>query len=76
LLLTEYRNENYSISAGQPESYNLYDINGNVALPGVTPANLIVTDFFGSIGNGSQVFPISGQQILLTKQQYRYLWRS
>jgi iron complex outermembrane receptor protein len=32
----EYRNENYSISAGQPESYNLYDINGNVALPGVT----------------------------------------
>jgi iron complex outermembrane receptor protein len=28
----EYRNENYSISAGQPESYNLYDINGNVAL--------------------------------------------
>jgi hypothetical protein len=63
----EYRNENYSISAGQPESYNLYDINGNVALPGVTPANLIVTDFFGSIRNGSQVFQVSGQQILLTK---------
>ena len=54
----EYRNEKYSINAGQPESYNLYDINGDVALPGVTPANLIVTDFFGSIrGNGSQVFP-------------------
>ena len=54
----EYRAENYSISAGQPESYNLYDINGNVALPGVTAANLIVTDFFGAIrGNGSQVFP-------------------
>jgi iron complex outermembrane receptor protein len=32
----EYRNEK-TISAGQPESYNLYDINGNVALPGVTP---------------------------------------
>jgi iron complex outermembrane receptor protein len=52
---------------GQPESYNLYDINGNVALQGVTPANLIVTDFFGSIGNGSKVFPGFVQQMLLTK---------
>jgi iron complex outermembrane receptor protein len=60
----EYRNENYSIGAGQPESYNLYDINGNVALPG-SPANLVPTDFFGAVfagvsgirPNGSQVFP-------------------
>jgi hypothetical protein len=35
---------------------------------GVTPANLIVTDFFGSIGNGFQVFPGSVQQMLLTKE--------
>ena len=53
----EYRNENYSIGAGQPESYNLYDINGAVATAGA-PANTIPTDFFGALrAPGSQVFP-------------------
>lgn len=54
---TEYRNENFKINAGEPDSYNLYDINGNV-VTGSTPANLKVTDFFGAVRpNGSQVFP-------------------
>ena len=54
----EYRYENFQIKAGQPESYNLYDINGNVAIAGTTAANLIPTDFFGAQRpNGSQVFP-------------------
>jgi iron complex outermembrane receptor protein len=26
----EYRNENFQIKQGQPESYNTYDINGGV----------------------------------------------
>jgi hypothetical protein len=65
LLLTEYRNENYSIGAGQPESYNLYDINGNVAFQG-NPANLIVTDFFGSREMAPKYFQVSSK-ILLTK---------
>lgn len=53
----EYRNENFSINAGQPESYNLYDINGGV-VTGTTPSNIRVTDFYGAARpNGSQVFP-------------------
>ena len=53
----EYRHENYSINAGQPESYNLYDINGGVVTAS-TPSNIKVTDFYGSARpNGSQVFP-------------------
>lgn len=53
----EYRNENFSINAGQPESYNLYDINGGV-VTATTASNIRVTDFFGaSRPNGSQVFP-------------------
>jgi iron complex outermembrane receptor protein len=53
----EYRHENFSITAGQPESYNLYDINGGV-VTATTPANIKVTDFFGAARpNGSQVFP-------------------
>ncbi len=53
----EYRHENFQINAGQPESYNLYDINGGV-VTGTTPANIKVTDFFGAARpNGSQVFP-------------------
>lgn len=53
----EYRHENFSINAGQPESYNLYDINGGV-VTGTTPANIKVTDFYGAARpNGSQVFP-------------------
>ena len=53
----EYRHENFAITAGQPESYNLYDINGGVVTAS-TPANIKVTDFFGSARpNGSQVFP-------------------
>jgi len=53
----EYRHENFAINAGQPESYNLYDINGGV-VTGTTASNIRVTDFFGSARpNGSQVFP-------------------
>jgi iron complex outermembrane receptor protein len=53
----EYRNENFTINAGQPESYNLYDINGGV-VTATTAANIRVTDFFGAARpNGSQVFP-------------------
>ena len=53
----EYRHENFSINAGQPESYNLYDINGGV-VTATTASNIRVTDFFGaSRPNGSQVFP-------------------
>ena len=53
----EYRHENFAITAGQPESYNLYDINGGIVTAS-TPANIKVTDFFGSARpNGSQVFP-------------------
>ncbi|MFV8337014.1 TonB-dependent receptor [Flavobacterium sp. RSP29] len=53
----EYRHENFAINAGQPESYNLYDINGGV-VTGTTPSNIRVTDFFGAARpNGSQVFP-------------------
>ena len=53
----EYRHENFSINAGQPESYNLYDINGGVVTAS-TPANIKVTDFYGAARpNGSQVFP-------------------
>ncbi|MGO4905286.1 TonB-dependent receptor [Flavobacterium sp. W20_MBD1_R3] len=53
----EYRHENFSINEGQPESYNLYDINGGI-VSATTPANIKVTDFFGAARpNGSQVFP-------------------
>ena len=53
----EYRHENFSINAGQPESYNLYDINGGV-VTATTASNVRVTDFFGAARpNGSQVFP-------------------
>ena len=54
----EFRHENFQINAGQPESYNLYDIAGNVVVRGVTPTNEYVTDFYGSSRpGGSQVFP-------------------
>ena len=53
----EYRNENFTINAGQPESYNLYDINGGV-VTATTASNIRVTDFYGAARpNGSQVFP-------------------
>lgn len=53
----EYRHENFDIVAGEPKSYNKYDINGNVFSGLPTDANLQVTDFFGSVRpSGSQVF--------------------
>jgi iron complex outermembrane receptor protein len=53
----EYRNENFQIKQGQPESYNTYDINGGI-VTGTTAANIKVTDFYGSVRPGaSQVFP-------------------
>ena len=53
----EYRKENYTIDAGSPDSYNLYDINGAV-VTGTTPTNIRVTDFFGAARpGGAQVFP-------------------
>jgi iron complex outermembrane recepter protein len=53
----EYRYEKYGISAGVPDSYNQYDINRDI-VTGTTPANIRVTDFFGSARpGGAQVFP-------------------
>lgn len=53
----EYRYENYSINAGEPDSYNQYDISGGV-VTGTTAANVRVTDFFGAARpGGAQVFP-------------------
>ncbi|MFV8442591.1 TonB-dependent receptor [Flavobacterium sp. LB2P44] len=53
----EYRHENFSINAGESNSYNQYDINGGV-VTGTTAANIRVTDFFGAARpGGSQVFP-------------------
>ncbi|SEG14457.1 TonB-dependent receptor [Flavobacterium urumqiense] len=53
----EYRHENFNITAGEPDSYNLYDINGTV-VTGTTPANIKVTDFYGANRpGGAQVFP-------------------
>lgn len=52
----ENRSESYQIKKGQEESYNLYDINGNV-IKGTVPDNTRVTDFFGNLRpGGSQVF--------------------
>lgn len=54
----EFRHENFQIKAGEPDSYNFYDINGNVVVNGVTANNDYVTDFYGSKRNGgAQVFP-------------------
>lgn len=54
----EYRNENFKINDGQPQSYLSYDINGNVASGLLADANLRASDFFGNIlPGGSQVFP-------------------
>ena len=54
----EFRNENFIINDGQPQSYSSYDINGNVATGLPADANLRATDFFGNVlPGGSQVFP-------------------
>ncbi len=54
---SEYRHENFTINAGVPDSYNLYDINGAV-VTGTTPANIKATDFYGAARpGGAQVFP-------------------
>lgn len=53
----EYRHENFQITAGEPDSYNQYDINGAV-VNATTAANLKATDFYGSVrAGGAQVFP-------------------
>lgn len=53
----EYRHENFQINAGEPDSYNQYDINGGV-VTGTTASELKVTDFYGSgRPGGAQVFP-------------------
>ena len=48
----EYRNENFKINAGEPNSYNLYDINGAV-VTGTTPSNIRVTDFYNGVLGGT-----------------------
>jgi iron complex outermembrane receptor protein len=54
---SEYRHENFTINAGVPDSYNLYDINGAV-VTGSTLANIKATDFYGAARpGGAQVFP-------------------
>jgi iron complex outermembrane receptor protein len=53
----EYRHENFEIVAGDPDSYNVYDINGGLVTP-ATPNNIKVTNFFGGYRTGgAQVFP-------------------
>jgi iron complex outermembrane receptor protein len=55
---SEYRHENYKINAGVPDSYNQYDINGNVASGIPSESNLLPTDFYGATRpGGAQVFP-------------------
>lgn len=55
---SEYRHENYQIIAGVPDSYNQYDINGNVASGLPSENNLLPTDFYGATRpGGAQVFP-------------------
>ena len=54
---SEYRHENFTINAGVPDSYMLYDING-AEVTGSTPSNIKVTDFYGAARpGGAQVFP-------------------
>jgi len=51
----EHRFENYSIQAGQLESYAQYDVSGN---PITNPVQVTRKDFFGNTRpGGSQVFP-------------------
>lgn len=53
----EYRVENYSITAGQEESYAQYNTLGNVHDP-TDPNSMVPTDFFGNTRPGGiQVFP-------------------
>lgn len=53
----EYRIENYSIFAGNENSWGTYDINGDL-VTATTPDSLRVKDFFGNNRpGGSQVFP-------------------
>jgi len=53
----EYRVENYSIIAGQEESYAQYNTLGNVHDP-TDPFSMVPTDFFGNTRPGGiQVFP-------------------
>lgn len=68
----EYRVENFKIIAGEPDSYNKYDINGGI-VTGTTPANLQVSDFYngnldasaGGVHNAStRTDPITGAIII------------
>jgi iron complex outermembrane receptor protein len=53
----EFRHENFKIIEGEPDSYNQYDVNGDV-VTATTDSSLLVTDFFGSTrAGGAQVFP-------------------
>ena len=45
----EYRNENFKINDGQPESYLSYDINGNVQSGLLADALLRTTDFYSGL---------------------------
>jgi iron complex outermembrane receptor protein len=54
---SEYRYENYQISAGEESSWALYDINGNIQTA-TTANNLKPTTFFNAARpGGAQVFP-------------------
>ena len=48
---TEYRYEKFTLNQGEPDSYNLYDINGGV-VTGTTPNNIKVTDFYNGVLGG------------------------
>jgi iron complex outermembrane receptor protein len=47
----EYRNENFTITQGEPDSYFQYDINGS-PVTGTTPNNVKVTDFYDGVLGG------------------------
>lgn len=53
---TEFRYENYTVSAGTPESYGNYDVNGDPVLSG-TPDSLLSRDLLGRLRPaGAQCF--------------------
>ncbi|AWG21706.1 TonB-dependent receptor [Flavobacterium faecale] len=53
----EVRHENFQIKEGEPDSYNQYDINGDI-VTATTATNIKATDFYGNVRpGGAQVFP-------------------
>ncbi|MDO4224823.1 MAG: TonB-dependent receptor [Bergeyella zoohelcum] len=65
----EQRTENFKMTAGQPESYLAYDVNGNIA----TQTSVNPTDFFGAVRpGGSQVFAGFRAENAVNESRYSY----